>query len=326
MKNHADFFRGQLTAAFGLEPLGSAKLSEWVNSGNATLTAPVPMGYPQTLQSLTSLRPLFGFEAERFSSAALESYVTARNRWSDPEDRDGLAWKFVSLYYSAYYSAHAILRLSGITVTQIENWRSLEAEFNALYKSSQSPALGLENGYHILRLDQSGTSLSIEKARVDSTHGSHAALWHEFKKLADSSYANNFLNTSLHQAAVGAYSQQLSTSLTVDGRTCNWPWMPVVRNRINYRLPEKVWGARSKRLTPSINKRIHNLINSPTCRKIFDSSAEDLEWIRFSASCVYLVCLLCHLIRDMELRSKSRTLLPSFLKERESIISKLCSA
>ncbi|MFZ4774583.1 MAG: hypothetical protein ACOYM3_04425 [Terrimicrobiaceae bacterium] len=326
MKDHADFFRGQLTAAFGLEPLGSAKLAEWVNSGNASLTAPVSMGYPQTLQSLTSLRPLFGFEAERFSSAALESYATARTRWNDPEDRDGIAWKFVSLYYSAYYSAHAILRLSGISVTQIDNWRSLESDYKTLYQSQQSPALGLQSGYHVLKLDQSGTSLSVAQARVDSTHGSHTALWHEFKQLADSSYANNALNTSLHQAAVGEYSQKLSRSLTVDGRACVWPWMPVVRNRINYRLPEQVWGAPSKRLTPSVNKRIHNLIDSPTSGKIFDASAEDLEWFRFSASCVYVVCLLCHLFRDMELRSKSKALLPAFFKKREPIISKLCSA
>ena len=326
MRSHADFFRGQLCAAFGLEPLGSTKLAEWIDSPSASLTSPTRAGYPQTLQSLPSLRPLFAFEAARFASAALESYSTVRARWRDPEDRDGLAWKFVSLYYSAYYSAHAILRLSGITITQIENWKRTEAEFKMLYKTTQLPLLGLESGYHVLKLDVSGTSLSVTKAKLDSTHGSHTALWRQFKQLADDSYANNALNTSLHQAAVGAYSQKLATMITIDGAHCNWPWMPVIRNRINYRLPEEVWGAQSKRLKPSVNKRIHDLVDSPTRVKIVDAAGADLDWLRFSASCVYMVSLLCHLIRDMELRAKSKALLPALFNERALIISKLCTA
>lgn len=326
MRNHADFFRGQLCAAFGLEPLGSTKLAEWVNSLSASLTTPTSAGYPQTLQSLTSLRPLFAFEAARFASAALESYSTVCSRWNDPEDRDGLAWKFVSLYYSAYYSAHAILRLAGSTVTQVEHWKQMEGEFKILYQSPQLPSLGLESGYHVMTLDTSGTALTISKAKVDSSHGSHTALWRQFKLLADTCYANNALNTSLHQAAVGAYSQKLAVPLKVDGRQCEWPWMPVIRNRINYRLPEQVWGARSKRITPSVNKRIHSLIGSPTNAKIMDAAGDSLDWLRFSASCVYMLSLLCHLIRDMEIRAKSKGLLPALFRDRASIISKLCTA
>lgn len=324
MRYHADFFRGQLTSAFGQEPLGSTKLAEWVNSGSASLTAPSAAGYPQTLQSLTLLRPLFAFEAERFASAALESFATAQTRWSDPEDRDGLAWKLVSLYYSAYYSGHAILRLSGVTVTQIDNWNRLETEFNTLYASIHLPALGLQNGYHILRLDGSGTAVSVAKARMDSTHGSHTALWSEFKRLADNSYANNLLNTSLHIAAVGEYSQMLREPLVTDGRSSNWPWMPVMRNLINYRLPEKVWGAQSKRLTPSVSKRIHALIGSPTSEAIFTGCSDGSEWIRFSASCVYMISLLCHLIREAEVRSRSSSFLPNLCVKRKMIIAKLC--
>lgn len=326
MRSHADFFRGRLCAAFGLEPLGSVRLSQWVNSPSASLTSPVAAGYPQTLQSLPSLRPLYAFEAARFASAALESYSTARARWNDPEDRDGLAWKLVSLYYSAYYSAHAILRLSGVTVTHIESWSRLEAEFKTLYQSTGTPSLGLEGGYHVLTLDGSGTSLLITKAKVDAKHGSHTALWREFKQLADTSYANNTLNTSLHQAAVGAYSQKLTAMLLIDGTQCSWPWMPVIRNHINYRLPDQIWGAGSKRIKPSINKRIYSLIEAPTCDNIVDAAANDLDWVRFSASCVYIVTLLCHLIRDMEIRAKSKSLLPALIKDRAAIISKLCSA
>ncbi|MFO1439479.1 MAG: hypothetical protein U1F81_14260 [Verrucomicrobiaceae bacterium] len=324
MRHHADFFRGQLAAAFGQEPLASIKLSEWVNSGSASLTSTFSPGYPLVLQSLTHLRPFFAFEGERFSSAALESFNTALSRWTDPEDRDGLAWKLVSLYYSAYYSAHAILRLSGVTVTQIDSWSHLDAECRTLYASTHPSGLGLQHGYHVLKLDGSGTALSVDRARVDSTHGSHTALWSEFKQLADASYANNAFNTSFHVAAVGEYSQKVSKPLVAEGRACNWPWMPVMRNQINYRLPEKIWGTHSKRITPSVTKRIHSLIGSPKSDAIFAGCSDDSEWIRFAASCVYMVCLLSHLIRESELRARSASMLPSFCEKRKPLILKLC--
>ena len=118
MKIHAEFFRGGISAPFGFEPLASTKLSKWVNSPRASLTSPIAAGYPQTLNSLQSLRSMYSYEGARFASAALESYSTVRSRWGNPEDRDGLGWKLVSLYYSAYYAGHAILRLSGVTVTR----------------------------------------------------------------------------------------------------------------------------------------------------------------------------------------------------------------
>ncbi len=327
MKSHADFFRGQLCASFGREKLGSTKLAEWIGSPSASLTAPITGGYPQVLQSLTSLKPLFAFEASRFASAALESYSTILGKWSGPEDRDGLAWRLIGLYYSAYYSAHAILRLSGISVTQIESWATIEKEFQTLYRSVPLTTLGLQRGYHVVKLDTSGTSMSISKAKVDSTHGSHTILWSEFKELADTGYSNSGLNTSSHQAALEAYSQKLATPLTMDdGSSCNWPWMPVIRNRINYRLPDQVWGPFAKRITPSANKQIHQLIVSPTSDLIADAATAELVWLRFSGSCVYLVSLLCHLLRDMEIRARSMSLLPFVFKERSQIISKLCAA
>jgi hypothetical protein len=325
MRSHAEFFRGGLCAAFGIEPVGNQKLAEWVDTSSSSLMSPTSVGYPQTLHSLSSLRPILAFEAASFTSAALESYSTVRAKWSSPEDRDGLAWRFVSLYYAAYYAAHAILRLSGTSVTQINSWSKIEGEFNMLHQSTLLPALGLEKGYHVLKLEASGSSVSVSKAKVDSAHGTHTALWREFKQLADFSYANNALNTSLHQAAVGAYSGKLATSITIDGSHCQWPWMPAVRNRINYRLPEQIWGANSKRIIPRINKRIHDLIDFPTSEKIIECSDDKVDWLRFTASCVYVVSLLCHLIRDMELRAKSKNALPALFKLRAPIIQKLSS-
>ena len=326
MKAHAEFFRIHLSAAFGLQPLGSSKLAEWANTSSATLAVPAASGYPQALHSLVSLRPLFTFEAERFASAALESYNTVKTRWHDPVDRDGIAWRFVSLYYAAYYAAHAILRLCGISVTQVDNWNMVDLEFMTLYQSDELPALNLVSGYHVFRLDSSGTSTTITKAQIDSRHGTHTAVWSEFRNLAQRSYSNNSLNTTMHQTAAGEFSHTLSSPIAIEGNSIIWPWMPVIRNRINYRLPEQIWGAQTKRITPGDYKDIHNLIVSPTTKKIMDASGNNLEWLRFTGSCVYVLSLLCHLLKDMEIRATSKTFLPSFLRSRSDVITKLSAA
>jgi len=323
MRYHADFFRGQLRAPLGTEKLGSIRLAEWANSSSATLTAPASVGYPQTLQSLSSLRPLFTFEASRFASAALESYSTARSKWSDPEDRDGLAWMLVSLYYSAYYSAHAILRLSGMALTQVDSWRRIEGEFMNLYATLEMPNLGFSSGYHLMKLDDSGTAIDLSKANVDSGNGSHLALWKEFKRFSDNCYSNNSLNTTFHQEAISVYTGKLTRPIILDGKSCSWPWLPAVRNSVNYRLPDEIWGAGTKRIPPRVNSRLQGLVKSPTSLEIVDGLDSDSEWIRFSASCMYMLSLLCGLLRDMEIRSNSKALLPAIFQNREPIITAL---
>lgn len=326
MRNHADFFRPHLKAAFGIEPVGTAKVSEWLSSSSASLAPPSAPKYPQSFNSLQALRPMFTFEAATFASAALESFSTVRSRWSEPLDRDGIAWKLITLYYAAYYSAHSLLRLCGVSVTQVDDWRRVESDFALLYSSNAIPALGLEKGYHVITLDLSGQSISVSKARVDSKSGSHTAVWREFRDLADLSYANNALNTSGHQAAISAYSQGVASPLIVDGTQINWPWMPVIRNRVNYRLPELIWGTDSKRISAALCQKIHRLIISPTQSLVEEAATERSEWVRFAASCVYMIGLLCHLIRDMEIRSSRRNFLPRLITLRSALIGRLCSA
>ena len=324
MRHHVDFFRSRLVAPVGYSKLGSVRLSDWVNSPSASLAPPSSGGYPIVLNSLEDLDHLFATEGAKFASVAFESLDAFRTRWATAEDRDGVAWRFIGLYYSAYYAAHSLLRFQGRSLTNISSWSGVQSEFNTLYQSPALPTLGLRTGYHCLALSPDKRSVEILDANATGALGSHGVLWREFRRVADNAYANNALNTTHQRAAAAEYAGTIAQPASIDSTSpsIQWPWMAAMRNRINYQIPDDVWGAPNKRITPSKMKIIHRLILEPTPDLIISGAAHAEAIIRFVASCTYTLSILASLCKEMEQRAPSRQFLPRFVAERSVLLEK----
>jgi len=324
VRHHVDFFRAQLVAPVGYAKLGTTRLSDWVNSPSASLAPPSAGGYPIVLHSLEDLDHLFAAEGAQFASVAFESLETFRTRWETAEDLDGVAWRFIGLYYSAFYAAHALLRFLGRSLTNISSWNGVQSEFNNLYQSDAFPNLGLRAGYHCLALSLDKRSVEIMDANASGALGSHGVMWREFRNMADGAYANNALNTTHQRSAAADYAGIIAQPTRIDsGSTAiQWPWMPAMRNRINYQIPEDVWGAPNKRITPSKMKVIHRMVLEPTPDQIVSGAAHKEPIIRFVASCTYTLSILASLCKEMDQRAPSRQFLPRFVNDRSVLLGR----
>lgn len=103
--------RGELEAVDGVRG--------WLVTGEWSLDAEISKGrakfHPHNLKSYSQASL---FDAIKLSSAALESIGSfGRPRASD-DDR-ACAWRLISAYYAAYFSANAIMRLSGHAFTNL---------------------------------------------------------------------------------------------------------------------------------------------------------------------------------------------------------------
>lgn len=322
MRHHVDFFRSRLAAPIGRAELAQDRLADWVNSPSASLSLPTGPGYPLQLNSLNSLDNLFAADGARFASIAFESLETFRTRWVTAEDRDGLAWRFVGLYYAAFYAAHAVLRFLGRSLTHVSTWSNVQTEFDNLYRNPSLPTLGLRNGYHCITLSPDLKSVEIRDANASGSAGSHAITWREFKDLADSAYANNSLNTSHQRNAAADYAGIIAQPAYLDSASSaiQWPWMPAMRNRINYRIPDDVWGPPAKRIPPNKVKIIHKLLSDPAPDRILFCASHQETSVRFVASCIYTLSILASLSKEMEQRATSKSLLPRFVSDRSSLL------
>ncbi len=323
MKHHVDFYRSRIVAPIGKANLESTRLKEWVNSSSASLAMPPVNSYPITLNSLNAIDSYFASEGALFAAASLESMETVRSRWSDAEDRDGLGCRMVALYYSAFYAAHAILRFLGVALTNVPDWNGVQNSFSTYFVSPVITNLNLRAGYHRIELSSDKKSVEIFNANASSSSGSHAIIWKAFKEIADSVYSNNYLNTTHQKNAAIEYVKNIATPLILEagGSPLAWPWMSSVRNQINYRLPEIIWGVPKKRITPSKAKEIDSLIKKPSNSKIIECATSANNSVRFAASCVYTISILASLINDMEQRADSKKLLPRLVSERGRLLS-----
>lgn len=324
MRHHVDFFRSRLVAPVGYSKLGGVRLCDWVNSPSASLSAQYAGGYPVDLNSLEHLDGLFAAEGARFASVAFESLDAFRTRWKTAEDRDGVAWRFIGLYYSAYYAAHSLLRFQGRSLTNISSWSGVESQFNTFYQRPALQSLGLRAGYHCLELNIDKRSVKISDAKASGSLGSHGVLWREFRDVADRAYANNALNTTHQRSAAADYARVIAQPVSLDSTlsSIQWPWMAAMRNRINYQVPDELWGAPKKRITPSKMKIIHGLIVEPTPGLIISGAAHAEAIIRFVASCTYTLSILASLCKEMEQRAPSRQFLPRFFSERSVLLER----
>ena len=320
MNAHGDYFRGHLRINFGHKPVGNNKISDWLKSPKSSLLLPLTADYPQQFSSLNALAPHFAYESSLFSSAALESFETARCKWSNAVDRDGVAWRFIALYYAAFYAGHAIIRLSGESLTWINDWTQAQKEFNLYFKTTAIPKLNLQSCYHSARLEAVGNIITVSNCALDSSSGSHKALWSTFHRLALKAYGDNTFSTSQHIQASHEYVRILGGQLNYRSKW-DWPWLSPLRNEINYVLPRELWGSSSERILPSVNKIICSLLKRPTQAEIMKCAGHDSPWVRFSGSCVYMVELLINLLNRMYSSSSKASLFPPCYKTFARLLS-----
>ncbi len=216
-----------------------ADLKAWIANGQYLMENPLavnPQGraseFRLRIQNADVLYSALANDCNRFSQAAIETMWCIGKVEKLPRST---AWATVQMYYSAFFSVHAILRLFGRACTQLDANHVKSVYQVASGTNMDGGASCIENGFYSSVVDDK----CIEYKKLKD---SHADTWFAFTHLL-TWITNNIQSTtglSKHKFDVIDFISNLKSAISQSGAAKgNWPSQ--VRNKINYQHSHGVW-------------------------------------------------------------------------------------
>lgn len=198
------------------------------------LTGVVQLG---TSAATESLAEAMANEIARFSCATYESLLDAVP--GDHSDR-ALGWALVRYYYATFYAAHALLRISGKSVTMIS--QQTATLLNSVGGQYLGVSPGVVSGLHLVEMDSTNGHRALIRKIGSNNGGSHEEMWKLFLQLLIELEDQLILTQGRSQDALDAVDilTELRKQLCRRGKN-NGAWLSSVRNELNYRQEHGVW-------------------------------------------------------------------------------------
>mgnify|MGYP003363041544 CR=1 FL=1 len=178
---------------------------------------------------MSELVEYFAFDFERFCLSSLESFYVSK---SDFDSNGFISWPLLKLYYSAFFSAHAIMRATGCAIVKIER-EQIDA-INMMVQTTTGTSPRLKPGMFrcTLREVMPGQNELVISSPSDGV-GVHDAFWKTFcdylDEIAETAVQNGSPDASQFVAGISNLSPKLRG------------WLSARRNDINYQQLFGVW-------------------------------------------------------------------------------------
>lgn len=229
-------------------------------------------------------------------------------------------WKVVPLYYAAFFSAHAILRVFGRSFTYLDKPHAKKiSEIISMYGG---PGGGVDRGCWLIAYDNKQKYLAFKKYKE-----SHKDLWRCFIDLLteaeDGLLNNNKKNivraTSARCLEVVNLIHGIKELLTCSGENPDGNWLSEFRNEANYRSLKSVWypfvGSSDEfRLLMACMRRWRNTDFNADSGVVYSSIGEKFFYTVFKIIDLALA-LINDLVSDFDARSVKKINFMRLLKE-----------
>lgn len=239
-----------------------------------------------------------GVDACRFASAAFQSMASLPEAF---EEKDGLPWNLVKLYYSAFYAGHALIRLLGDSCSQLErpHLTRVRAVGSAMGKV---PVFSLERGTYWVRVGAGGTALTY----VREDGAAHESFWGIFQRRLHQLGIQILRGplVSVEAGEVFAKLQALERVLALNGMSLQGP-PRVIRNDLQYKHAFDVW------FPAKMNKVARRRLGRLSAQWQRDPMTVDVDapgldpFERFAAACAFIVSVCRALIFRIAARSSA---------------------
>lgn len=171
---------------------------------------------------------LLAGEANKFLLASRVSH--ARSTQNQPSNA---SWQAIENYYAAYFGVHYLLRLTGVSVTNIDA-RGVAAIERSNY--GQKPSFNIPAGLYVMNFEESSKTLTLTK-NTKKSGGSHQDAWHHWEKLIDKLRTQ----TNTDPVEYAAISLDLAEHKRFLVRSTSKYNPPEIRGEINYQFRGGSW-------------------------------------------------------------------------------------
>ena len=204
-------------------------------------TAPTAGRVELSCADLNPLLKAFAFDITRFASAAIESIADVRPDSVFPKST---AWLMIRTYYAAFFSAHALSRMLGVSYTRFEgNHTASIYKVADLFLSSPAMVIPrLNSGQYRCEVDYANNIVRCELLTSNASGGYHEVFWTSFVKLLKQ-LSNNLLSATTGTPEANLRASEALDALTNILETSGEPgsWLSKVRNAINYQQALGCW-------------------------------------------------------------------------------------
>lgn len=214
-------------------------IEDWLSKGNY-VWHPSPQGSAllEVVGDQKDLAQAYASEISRFSCASYETLLDINS------NKRSMGWQLIQQYYSAFFCAHALLRVNGTAITFLSDKTcTLLNKLGATYLSF-SPKLS-SGVYQIEYSRAPNPTLKIIKP--SSSSGSHVEMWTVLLNYLNNLENSIILNFGTHTPAMTAVSflQSISNVLTQSPYS-HGGWASSFRSAVNYRHEHYVWYPHTK--------------------------------------------------------------------------------
>jgi hypothetical protein len=171
---------------------------------------------------------LLAGEANKFLLASRISHER-----SAQDQANNASWQAIEHYYAAYYGVHYLLRLTGISVTNLD-LRCTSAITRSQYGAPPSPSVPA--GLYIMQYDDSSKVLTLKK-NLKRSGGSHQEAWQLWEDLIERLRAR----TNVDPVEYASTSIDLSEHKSFLIKSTAKYNPPEIRGEINYQFRGGVW-------------------------------------------------------------------------------------
>ena len=283
-------------AVAGRQPNG---LAAWIAEEEFQIY--VPLTRDTATVSFVDASPIvnaYAGDCGRMAAAAIESAVDVEPSTRLPRST---AWFIIRAYYSAFFAAHAVLRMFGVSLTQLEGAHAAAITDIADIFGMANGAV-LAGGFYVCKCDAHAKTLSVVKAlTADRSHGAVWRALHDvLGDIADSILASSTPAAPAQQVA--AKLTEVRTALSYDARVSKGSWLSEVRNRTNYRHDYGTWYPYVDRM--QYYDRLYDLFaqwrDDPMKISLWSQPGRDLQ--RFAEASAFIVALCRVMSEDMAKR------------------------
>lgn len=289
----------------GLNAVGVPKftsVASWLATGTyGWLPSAQGSGCLDLRGSVTDFTSALASEITRFSCAAYESLLDA----GPPETAlRSLGWTLVRHYYATFYSAHALLRIAGTSLTYLS--ASVVTDLNKVAGQYLGVSPQLISGLYLVGVDTLNRNVVSLKPISSGKGGSHEEMWGYFLQLL-ADIENSILSSQGHiSSALQAVqvSKSLRISLCSQGKN-NGAWPSSIRNAVNYRHDYGVWYpySRSAKQAEDLVKRMKNWSQLDSPSVLIGGATDDLS--KFVDLCNIVTQFMTGALKDVSKRATS---------------------
>ncbi|OZB37809.1 MAG: hypothetical protein B7X35_02360 [Halothiobacillus sp. 14-56-357] len=177
----------------------------------------------------SALCHLLSGEANKFFLASRVSYER-----STQNQLNNASWQAIENYYSAYYSVHYLLRLTGVSLTNIDGRSAKSIERGHWHANLP---FSVPTGLYVMNYDSSSAVITLTKNKRRKSGGSHQDAWKLWVELVEKLSAQT--NTDLFEYA--RIDMDLTEHKRFLVRSSSKYNPPEIRGEINYQFKGGSW-------------------------------------------------------------------------------------